>query len=51
VSLHVIILLPTVWAIGLSQQMDQLQGLTSVAPYARPEIRQKRAALTHDQER
>jgi len=29
VSLHVIVLLPTVWAIGLSQQVDQLQGLTS----------------------
>jgi hypothetical protein len=29
VSLHVIVLLPTVWAIGLSQQLDQLQGLTS----------------------
>jgi hypothetical protein len=25
----VIVLLPTVWAIGLSQQVDQLQGLTS----------------------
>jgi hypothetical protein len=31
VSLHVIVLLPTVWAIGLSQQMDQLQGLRSCA--------------------
>jgi hypothetical protein len=31
VSLHVIVLLPTVWAIGLSQQLDQLQGLTSHA--------------------
>jgi transposase InsO family protein len=30
VSLHVIVLLPTVWAIGLSQQVDQLQGLTSI---------------------
>src|SRR5215211_6006811 len=29
VSLHVIVLLPTVWAIGLSQRLDQLQGLTS----------------------
>jgi hypothetical protein len=29
VSLHVIVLLPTVWAIGLSQQVDHLQGLTS----------------------
>ena len=29
VSLHVIVLLPTVWAIGLSQQLDQLQGLRS----------------------
>jgi hypothetical protein len=25
----VIVLLPTVWAIGLSQRVDQLQGLTS----------------------
>src|SRR5438094_169417 len=32
VSLHVIVLLPTVWAIGLSQRVDQLQGLTSKAP-------------------
>src|SRR5829696_3395368 len=30
VSLHVIVLLPTVWAIGLSQRLDQLQGLTSL---------------------
>src|SRR5512133_3760838 len=29
VSLHVIVLLPTVWAIGLSQRVDQLQGLPS----------------------
>jgi hypothetical protein len=29
VSLRVIVLLPTVWAIGLSQWVDQLQGLTS----------------------
>jgi hypothetical protein len=28
----VIVLLPTVWAIGLSQQVDQLQGLTSEHP-------------------
>jgi SAM-dependent methyltransferase len=31
VSLHVIVLLPTVWAIGRSQQLDQVQGLTSEA--------------------
>jgi hypothetical protein len=29
VSLHVIVLLPTVWAIGLSQRVDQPQGLRS----------------------
>jgi hypothetical protein len=28
----VIVLLPTVWAIGLSQRVDQLQGLTSGKP-------------------
>jgi len=35
VSLHVIVLLPTVWAIGLSQRVDQPQGLTStlIGPY------------------
>jgi type I restriction enzyme M protein len=36
VSLHVIVLLPTVWAIGLSQWMDQFQGLTSQVPLLEP---------------
>jgi hypothetical protein len=38
VSLHVIVLLPTLWAIGLSQQMDHLQGLRSALVFTRQRV-------------